>query len=314
MPRKLAFFLRAVFSLLLLWVVLQKIEWVRLAEVLARSRWEFAALAFSLLPLLVFLLALRWQIFLRQQNLFLPMGSVFVTTWAGQFFNTFLPGSTGGDLVKIVQVCRWCPQKKSSGVASIFLDRLSALLALLVFVVFSIFRQPIPCEKFGISQSAGWVVLLAAGVLGCGALALLIRYSERLRTQVVHVLAAAETAFSSKRSMAAGVAMAFVVHSVSFLFFYLSAHAVGLNITFGQAMMICPVVILLTMLPLTVNGHGVREVILISYFSVLQFSPPDGIAESVVALSIISISMDFLWNLPGGLFYIFGFNKNPVKP
>ena len=53
-------------------------------------------------------------------------------TWLGQFCNTFLPGSTGGDVVKFYRVCRLAPNSKTAGFAALVADRLVALVALVL--------------------------------------------------------------------------------------------------------------------------------------------------------------------------------------
>ncbi len=62
------------------------------------------------------------------------------------------------------------------------------------------------------------------------------------------------------------------------------------------------------MLPVTVNGHGLREVLLIYYFKSLHIGltsrPGAEAQEVVVALSVLLVVNDFLWNLPGGLYYL----------
>src|SRR3712207_9577460 len=65
----------------------------------------------------------RWEIFLQQQKLALPFGTTLALTWAGQFFNSCLPGSTGGDLVKIFQLCRFWPQRKAAAASTVVADR-----------------------------------------------------------------------------------------------------------------------------------------------------------------------------------------------
>ena len=81
--------------------------------------------ASALVALLITLLALRWRIFLRQQGLELPFSTIFSLTWAGQFFNSVLPGSTGGDVVKIYQLCRLAPDRKAAAAATVVVDRLA---------------------------------------------------------------------------------------------------------------------------------------------------------------------------------------------
>ena len=69
--------------------------------------------------------------------------------------------------------------------------------------------------------------------------------------------------------------------------------------------MFAPVVFLLLLLPVTVNGHGLREFLLIFYFMEfgihLAGGSSAGVPEIVVSLTLICVANDLLWSLPGGL-------------
>ncbi len=97
---------------------------------------RLAAAASALVLPLIILLALRWMIFLRQQKISVSFPTVAALTWAGQFFNSVLPGSTGGDVVKIMQICRLVPDRKPEAASSVILDRLTALAALAGLALF----------------------------------------------------------------------------------------------------------------------------------------------------------------------------------
>ena len=81
---------------------------------LTRLHVGWAVAGWALSSLMIVGLAVRWRIFLRQQNIALPFLTIFSLTWAGQFFNSILPGSTGGDVVKIYQLCRLAPDRKAA--------------------------------------------------------------------------------------------------------------------------------------------------------------------------------------------------------
>src|SRR5256885_1648067 len=127
---KIKFALRSLLSIALLVFVASRLDWRDLGTVLVRIDWSWALLALILTGTLIVALALRWQVFLRQQRIELPFRETFSLTWAGQFFNSVLPGSTGGDVFKIYQVCRRASDRKAGAVTSVLIDRFSALLAI----------------------------------------------------------------------------------------------------------------------------------------------------------------------------------------
>ena len=112
--------------------MLRKLDWHGLGEVLGRLQLGWVALGWASTSLLVVGLAARWRIFLKAQGIDLPFATIFSLTWAGQFFNSVLPGSTGGDVIKIYQLCRLAPDRKAAGAATVVVDRLVALSALML--------------------------------------------------------------------------------------------------------------------------------------------------------------------------------------
>ncbi len=75
-----------------------------------------------------------------------------------------------------------------------------------------------------------------------------------------------------------------------------------------RVLAVASALMMLMMLPITVNGHGLRELVLIYYFQVLHILPAsggvDGAVEFVVSLSLLMVANELLWSLPGGIIYM----------
>jgi glycosyltransferase 2 family protein len=296
---------------------LRKVDWGALGAVFTRLHPGWALAGWALTSLLIAGLALRWQIFLREQKIELPFPTIFSLTWAGQFFNSFLPGSTGGDVVKIYQVCRLVPDRKAAAAATVFVDRLSALLALLVLAIIAMVVDPVPLRVLSAQSLSARMLywLLFLGVVALAGAAVLFR-KIRLTLwggRLVRTLAAAKDNFNVNRSLWAAVFLAFAIHLINFLIAYLFARALGISITYLQILVIVPVVIFLVMLPVTINGHGLRELLLIAYFTqmgiTLSGHPESGAREIAIAWSLILVANDLLWSLPGGIWYLVRFKS-----
>ncbi len=307
-PASLRSGLRALVSLGFVWWVAWKLDWASVWGILAKSDWGGLSFASSLTLLLTLLLSVRWHIFIRQQGLSLSGRGVFFLTWAAQFFNTILPGNTGGDVVKVFQICRIAPDRKSGAVASVVVDRLAAFAALLSLALFSLSRHPIP------SPLEGWKLVpwFSALVVACVLLAVLFGFLllRRFPVQVrlSKFIAAMKLGARPGIPLAAGLALSLVIHLFSFFHFYLFSRAIGCSITYADTLIFLPVLMVLMMAPITVNGHGLREVVLIYYFQALHIVPtvggPGGVAEFVVSLSLLMVANELLWSIPGGLIYL----------
>jgi hypothetical protein len=295
------------------------VNWAGLSEIFAHVDVRWVALSSALTVLIIAALALRWSIFLRQQKIALPYGTVLSLTWAGQFFNSVLPGSTGGDVVKVYQVCRLAPDRKAAAASTVFVDRLSALLALLVLAGAAVLYDPkplllIPRVDLPVDTLLFVGLLLAAvGILGFWVGSRLLR-GTKLHGRIKRTLAAALSALTLSRTSLAGIILAFGIHLLNFVTIYFFARALGIPLTYLQIALMMPVVLLLLLAPITINGHGLREVLLIGYLGYMGVVVPghSGVdaRETAIALSMLAVATDLLWSIPGGVFYLMRFRTS----
>ena len=75
----------------------------------------------------------RWYLLVRALDLPFTIRNAFRLGFVGLFFNTLLPGSVGGDLVKAFFICREHPERKTRAVATVIVDRMLGLFGLLLF-------------------------------------------------------------------------------------------------------------------------------------------------------------------------------------
>lgn len=101
------------------------------------SRVHPAALAASLLCIgvVVMLNVIRWRMILKVQGLDLSLSRATSISFVAQFFNSFLLGSSGGDLIKAYYAARETHHKKTEAVTTVFVDRLIGLWSMLLFAV-----------------------------------------------------------------------------------------------------------------------------------------------------------------------------------
>ncbi|HSH38664.1 MAG TPA: lysylphosphatidylglycerol synthase transmembrane domain-containing protein [Chthoniobacterales bacterium] len=321
--RRLKFVLRCIFSLALIALVLSKVNWPKLGAVLLRLdlRWAIAGWALSFLVIAG--LALRWMILLKQQGLGFPFRTIFSLTWAGQFFNSILPGSTGGDLFKIFQLCRLAPERKAPAVATVVADRLNALGALIVLAAVGFAIEPGPLRMVAgerVSQRALLPALLAltcAGALGAWFVLRAFRDAPWLG-KLHRTMTAAKTNFSVTPQLIVVVGLAFAIHVVNFSAVYLFARSLGIAISYPQVLLMMPVILFLVLIPVTINGHGLRELLLIGYLSYLHIglngNAPGSTQEIAVAWSFLLVSNDLLWSVPGGVLYLVSFRRAGAEP
>ena len=94
-----------------------------------------AALLVSVLlvGIAIFAGVVRWRIVLEASGLHLALGRATSISFVAQFFNSFLLGSTGGDLIKAYYAARETHHKKTEAVTTVFVDRSVGLWSMLLF-------------------------------------------------------------------------------------------------------------------------------------------------------------------------------------
>ncbi len=309
--RNWRFLLQAALSTALLLLLLRALDWGRLGALLVRVDRPTALAASAFVPILIGLLALRLRLFVRGQGIPISRRRALAITWAGQFFNSILPGSTGGDVLKVYELCRLAPDRKAAAAVAVIVDRLSALAALAVLGAIGIciavrtgLRFPPELERW----LAEWWWVVACGVLASGLGLLAVLRSAFFRDRLRQVRDSLRRAATPGPALVGAIVLAFAIHALSVGSFWLFARALGLSLTYPQALAIVPTVMILLLLPVTVNGHGLRELLLISCFGAFQVTLADGsraaVRDVVLALSVLLVSNDLLWCLPGGFAYL----------
>src|SRR6202011_4913690 len=120
---------------LLIWVFHDPNQRAQMAHALrvADYRWVGGAiLAYLVVEVSA---AVRWQILLRVQNISLNFPRLSGLFLIGMFYNQFLPGGTGGDIIKSYLLLKETPDNKAGALLAVVFDRLIGLVALVTITV-----------------------------------------------------------------------------------------------------------------------------------------------------------------------------------
>ena len=245
------------------------------------------------------LAAYRWQ--LLMQNL--HFGQSFPFYWRSyfkaMFFNQGLPTSIGGDALRVLDVARLGFRKRDAlyGVA---LDRIVGLAALLLLSVAAYLINPdlLPLPVYRLIMLL--LILGLAGVVGglfLKRLPWLDAYPQLTLLRAVSVRL--QQAFLVKRTLLIMASLA--IHVLAVLGLYATGLALGLRYDLVTYLAIVPPAILLTVLPVSLAGWGVREGAMVALFSLLGANQAAVLAMSILyGLTLIVVS------LPGLVIYLSG--------
>ena len=299
LPGWLTLVLRVAATLGLMALILRNVDWNRLVALLEHCDWRWWFAGFAVSVIVQVLAGIRWAALAR------PVGFPFSTetfVWRffeGQFFNLCLPSSIGGDVVKAYRLADSTPGRLLAG-CTVLADRLTGLAALGVLAGTAILN-----EEFHLSQAAmlavGAVLLgaaIAAFWLGVGSLDRVLAMipeqhaarhfiSQLLPYKLRPSLMTKAIGWSLLVQMGGSVAVALIARSI------------GITLPMAVWFAVVPLVALAMVLPISINGVGVREGGL-----VFLLKPAGVPADAAVAIGLLWFLSTILTGLIGGVLFL----------
>ncbi|MFT4637498.1 MAG: uncharacterized membrane protein YbhN (UPF0104 family) [Verrucomicrobiales bacterium] len=259
----------------------------------------------------------RWRLFLRLQGIHISWWDNAKLSLIGAFFNLILVGTVGGDAVKVLYLIRRFPNKQREAIVSILMDHLCGLPAVVVmYAIFCLTRWEWLAGSGISSQLALFAgVYLGASVIGITLLLLLAvsGLCERspeglpLRDQAIKFSKTLVLFIRHWPITLSGVALSFVIHWLYFGTFFAASEAMRAQVALFNIFTIMPVVDVITTLPVSVSGIGIRETLFESFLNQLcQVS-----SEIGVMISLLGFGFSAFWSLLGGLLFPF---YRPASP
>ncbi len=255
----------------------------------------------------------RWRVLLKVQGIDMGWWRTLRVYFIGAFFNLFLLGSTGGDIVKIFYAMRETASKKSAALLSVMVDRMMGLVALVVVAsVLCSLRWSLLMAHPLTQGLLGTLALILGGSLGLIVFGFLVdrfQIANKLPTwlplhaKIVELSVAFSTYARAPKVLGAAFALSIPAHLCNFLAFFFTARAFDVFPGWkGLTDMFCvlPIVTTIASMPISLSGVGVREGLFQNIFATL-YGTPEGIA---VMISITGFLMTVFWGLVGGLVYL----------
>lgn len=253
---------------------------------------------------------LRWGIFLRVQGIDTPWPRIAKVFLAGLFFNLILPGSTGGDVVRLLYMVREEHRKKTAVVLSVLVDRLIGLFVLIPFALIVVW-----CRYDWLSQtptaeallyfliaflSISTVVLVGASVISYTRLLAKLPEKFPFREKIVKISDAYHLFTHHWKATLLAASLSIPVMFTYFGVFYCAARAFKAGVSLPDLFSIMPVIAVITSFPISFSGLGVREKLFENLLSDLV-GTPTGVA---VLISLTGFVIYVVLSLIGGLFYL----------
>jgi uncharacterized membrane protein YbhN (UPF0104 family) len=231
--------------------------------------------------------AARWHVLLRAQAAPVSFYETVKIVFVGAFVSNFLPSTIGGDAVRIVYVRRYF-SGWAVGAASVVMDRLLNVLSFFITLPFSFITfgaQLLSILKIG--QAAGGAMLAAAFVPD-------EKKGRSWRQTFVQVKEALVLWRSQPWQLALAFLVSWLSNMVMFLGVWVISRGLGIQVSLYQVMGINVLTYLLTLLPISVNGYGVREVAMVTLYMQVGAT-----LEQASTLALITRFFMLMQTLPG---------------
>lgn len=264
----------------------------------------YFAVASGFYIVVLYLTALRLRLLLTYP---LSIKRLFSLSLMSSFFNMYMPSGVGGDVIKIYYLNRKF-KEDASGVSlstiftSVFMERYLGLGAIL-FIGMVAF-------PFGASYIQEYIIWLYFLLFILFILISLLLLNPRL-VERIKFLSGVSGYFEFYKNRKVQVAKAFLyslsIQVVTVILVYTLAKGLKLDIPFLFLLFALSMINIITMLPISFGGVGVREGAFVIFLRAIDISP-----SVAVSLSIIS----FLSTAPGnflGLFEYLRYKSAPAR-
>lgn len=292
----------------LLWILFSRVDFARLWT-LARSAsvaWLGGALGLYLAMILAS--AWRWGVLLRAQQVVLPFRRLTSSFLVATFFNNFLPSNIGGDVVRIADTAP-AAGSKTLATTVVLIDRGIGLLGLVLLAALAATVVPNVVDgRYGAwllwAGFAGAVLLAAPTVVMPQLLGRLLQplrvvHPEWIDERLDRLMSALARFREQPGALAECFAGALAVQAILVAFYLAIARSMAIPVGFTELAVIVPISFLVQMLPVSVNGFGVREATFGYYFSRLGLP-----LESALLVSFVGAGLVMLFSVSGGVVYL----------
>lgn len=311
MPFKTRHVLRLAVAAGLLGYLLWRADPRAVGHAIAGASWTPLLIVVALVLVDRALMAYRWFALLRplEPERLPPFGVILRIFFVSSFAGTFLPGSIGADAVRAVSLSSHGVPMGDS-MASVFVDRMLGVLALFLMALLGL--------SLAGDLASDRMILVGLGLAGtaCAAAGSLVfsRTAENLaesllarlpwmwtRRTSTRVLGAIRRYADYREALVEVLAASLAVQILRVIQAYYLGLAIGVAEPLLTYVAFVPLILLVMLLPVTINGIGTSQAAFIWFFARVQ-TP----AHEAFALSVLFVALQVIGNIPGAWFVIAG--------
>ena len=301
----------AVTVTLLIWVFHDPQQRAQMATALRAADYRWVGGAIVAYLIVEIAAAVRWQILLRVQKIRLSLPRLSGLFLIGMFYNQFLPGGTGGDIIKSYLLLKETAEHKAGALLAVVFDRLIGLVALVAITVTLVSLRFDLLSRTPETRNLLWLLLFVLGISISALIASFVVSGFNLfhllprkfpgRDKLIEIAAAYHLYARHWVATFFAFAASLVAHLATFTTFLCVAYAFHAGVKLIDFFAVLPVERTLTALPISFAGVGLREQILQIMLHNLC-GVPVAVAKLIGTMSFLVI---LVCCAPGGVVYFF---------
>jgi glycosyltransferase 2 family protein len=295
----------------LYWVYHDPDRRAQMAEAIRGAQYRWVVMGILAYIVVEAAAAFRWHVLLKVQKIHLTLPRLSGLFLIGMFYNQFLPGGTGGDIMKSYYLLKETPDQKAGALLAVVFDRFIGLVALVAITATLIGLRYDFLAQTTETRNLLWLLLF---LLGTSILTLLGTFvisgfnlfhalPEKFpgRDKLIEISAAYHLYAHHWRATLVAFGASIVAHLATFATFLCAAYALGAAVPLVDFFAIMPIERTISALPISFAGIGVREKILQIMLNDLC-GVPEATAILIGSLSFLII---LVCCIPGALVYLF---------
>lgn len=263
---------------------------------------------FFLLYYLIF--SLRWNFLLKAQKIKLSKVRSYLYIIISFFFNNFLPSGLGMDMIRSAYAGGKENFEKALG-ASI-MERILGMIGMMLIGITAVFSWKAGFAKLSILY-IGLILLIV--LVYCALISLKVKWAKEkllsieflnLGDSIRKFYRAFKIYKNKRKTILIGIGYSVLVQVVIILINYFIAKGLAIPIPIFALIAYIPIITVISLIPITINGLGLREAAYVHFFCLLNIT--EGQAMS---LSLIFFVTSVLASCVGGIAFVF--LKKPEK-
>jgi glycosyltransferase 2 family protein len=302
-------FLRIAISVGLLYFLIrtQLPDLTQAADLLKTAIIWLVVLSFSMHFLGIYITVLRWQTLLKTQNIVCRQNFLLSSVLTGFFFNNFLPTSIGGDVYRIYDTSKIKNSSGAKAASIVLMERTLGILSAVLYLLLAL--------AFGFTQIRGDSILLPlAGLFAIVILVVVImlfpekfkldvlfrkiKFLHRFKDKLRQVYDTFRSFKQYKRALFITFTLSIALQFCVVLNYYFASLAFGIDLSLMSFIFIVQMVAIISMIPISIGGIGVRENTMVFIMVSLGAS-----SEKSAIVSLILFLMLLAPGIVGGILY-----------